>query len=391
MGVNEGVNESDNPEADGASRSFPREILGLGLLAVLAIAGIILTRAAAQHARGLSARDAAFWYARGRRALEANQVDEAVGALRRATLFDPTNRAYLTTLARALAAAGRTDEARRALLELREVSPEDPEVNTNLARLAAARGEVGEAVRYYHSAIYGVWPHETASAQRRVRLELIRFLLDRGDTRAATAELLALASSLPAGAAGRAEAGHLLLEAGAFEEALEQFTEALRLEPDQTDALVGAGLAEFRRGNYAVARRYFRRAPELTGPAAEADRLAALVLANDPGARHLTLSQRRERLARGFDLIQRRLDACLAPDRSLVPDDRSTLDALRQEVAAFAPRLGPRARRELPDLVDGAVELIVRVEQAADRLCGAPSDHDRAWLLIGRRYATDRQ
>jgi tetratricopeptide (TPR) repeat protein len=159
-----------------------RENLQIGALILIAIAAFFATRAVAASNRRMSLRDAAEWHRRGQEALAAGRVDEAVDDLRRATIRNRQETPYVLTLARALQLRHDNDEARRVLLTLRESAPEDAEVNLELARLGAARHDVTEAIRFYHNALYAVWPAGQEEARRRVRLELIRFLLAQDQT-----------------------------------------------------------------------------------------------------------------------------------------------------------------------------------------------------------------
>ena len=108
----------------------------------------------------------------------AGKVDDAIDSLRRAAVRDRNDKRYALALAHALALNGEDDAARGALLTLRESAPEDPDINLQLARLAAGQPDVTDALRFYHNALYAPWPVDQADARRRVRFELIAFLLD---------------------------------------------------------------------------------------------------------------------------------------------------------------------------------------------------------------------
>ena len=254
---------ADESAGETAQRSalIHRETLQLSALIVLAIAAFLLTRAVAASNRDMSVRDAAEWFRRGRQAMDAGRVDEAIDALRRATVRDRDDKRYVLALAQALALKRDDDGARSVLLTLRESEPEDPDINLQLARLAAARQDVTEALRFYHNALYAPWPAEQADARRRVRLELIRFLLTHGQGGRAVSELLALSTDLPDDSALRLEVAQLFARAGDNGHALEQFQRILRTAPQDGEALAGAGQAAFRLGDYPAAVRYLRIAP----------------------------------------------------------------------------------------------------------------------------------
>jgi len=222
-----------------------REIVQLSVLILVAMAAFLVTRAVAASNHDMSLRDAAEWYRRGQQALEAGRVDDAIDSLRRATVRDRSDTRYVLAFAQALALKGHDDGARSVLLTLRESAPEDPNINLQLARLAAARHDVTEALRFYHNALYAPWPIEQADRRRRVRFELIRFLLAHDQASRALSELLALSTDLPDDAPLRLEAAQLFATAGDNGHALDQFQRALRLAPENGEALAGAGQAAF--------------------------------------------------------------------------------------------------------------------------------------------------
>jgi len=155
----------------------------------------------------------------------------------------PDDKRYVLALAQALALKRDDDAARSALITLRESAPEDPEINLQLARLAATRQDVTEALRFYHNALYAPWPSEQADARRRVRFELIRFLLTHDQVSRALSELLALSTDLPDEVPLRLEVAQLFAKAGDNGHALDQFKRALHLAPENGEALAGAGQA----------------------------------------------------------------------------------------------------------------------------------------------------
>src|SRR6202049_1625270 len=183
---------SSNP-ADGTdepSKRIHREILQRALLIAVAVAAFFITRAIAANNRDMSLRDAAEWYERGQRQLDAGDADAAIDSFRRATVKHRDEKRYVLALARALASTRQYDTARSALLTLRESAPEDPDINLQLARLAADRQDVTEAINYYHHALYAPWPTDQIDARRRARLELIRFLLPHDQANRALSELV---------------------------------------------------------------------------------------------------------------------------------------------------------------------------------------------------------
>ena len=84
---------TDTSNATAAERAalIHREILQLGVLIAIGIAGFLLTRAVAASNRAMNISDAAEWYQRGAHALQAGQVDDAIDAFRRARVRNRTN------------------------------------------------------------------------------------------------------------------------------------------------------------------------------------------------------------------------------------------------------------------------------------------------------------
>src|SRR6185295_12864641 len=207
-----------SPRRDGGveerSAFIHQEIVKLSLLVVLAIVAFFVTRAIAENNRTTMRRDAAEWYGRGQRALSSGDAASAVDAFRRASVMKRGDRQYELALARSLVATQQIDAARSALLALRESEPEDPEMNLELARIDARRRDVTNAVRYYHNALYAPWPADATDARRKVRVELIRFLLAYGQSARAESELVALAADLPDDLASHLEVGDLFTSVG---------------------------------------------------------------------------------------------------------------------------------------------------------------------------------
>ena len=250
-----------------AAAFIHREIYQLGVLVLVAIAAFVLTRAVAASNRDMSLRDAAEWYRRGESAIATGDLDAAVDAFRRASGRNRNNKPYELALARALVRKHDNDGAQSVLLALRESTPEDPDVNLELARLAAESHDVTGALRFYHNALYAPWPSEQADARRQVRFELVTFLLTHKQSPRAISELLAASTDLPDDVGLRLQTARLFAQAGDAGHALDQFQQALRLAPENPQALGGAGLSAFALGNYGLARTYLHQVADgLGGP-----------------------------------------------------------------------------------------------------------------------------
>ena len=120
-------------------------------------------------------------------------------------------------------------------------------------------------MRYYHSAIYGVWPRDGETNRLKTRLELCQFLIARHDTSGAEAELIAFAAEIPNEGGGTLDeqAGELFLTVGDANRALVEFRRALAAPHPPAGSLRGAGLAAFQLGDYFQAERYLDRASRI--------------------------------------------------------------------------------------------------------------------------------
>ena len=371
-------------------RVVRREIAILILVSVAAVPTYLVTRSVAAWNRRTDTRIADEWYRRGQQQLREGDTDAATESLRRASVRDRDNQKIALALAQILAARNRDGEARTALLRLSGTSPSDPEVHLELARLSARGGNVPDALLHYHEALNGRPSGMDAEGQsRRIRMELVRFLLDHHERGRALSELLVLAADTPSDAASHVEVGRLFLEAGDVARSLGQFVEASRLDKSSGPAFTGAGEASFLLGDYSSARRYLERAVEKNPGASKSAELletTRLIQSANPLAPRLPSGERTKRLLAGLDQVERRLDSCLGPQSGLPASQRSDLEQLRAELGSMRSALDAKSRKRDPDLLQDGAELIFRIEEVASRSCGEPTGLDLALLLIGRKH-----
>ncbi len=236
-------------------------MLLLSVIAACAVGLFLATKVVAAREGEIESRVATIWFQDGEHKLSSGKIDEAIDSFRKATGIDRENRRYVMALADALAAGNHNIEAQQALLRLREQDPTNAEVNLRLARLAAKSGDVSEAVLYYHSSLDGMWKGpDVASRRRNVRKELIDFLIARQDRDRALSELLVLDSELPQNADAHVQTAKLYLRVGDAGRALNDFIEAVRLDPLNDEALAGAGETELQLGDRRKARQYLEEA-----------------------------------------------------------------------------------------------------------------------------------
>lgn len=371
------------------SRFLHRELVLLLVLVGVTIAAFFGTRSIADSNEALRRRQAAAWHDAAQRTPRGQDAGAAVVALRRAVLKDRDNRQYRLELADALAARRLDGEARRVLLALRDTQPEDPEANLRLARLEARAHGADAARRYYENALSSLWRPEQADERRRVRVELIEFLLAHAERARALSELLLLAATLPEDPAVQAHVGRMFLAAGNARLALDHLALAVRLDSTNAVALAGAGEAAFDLGDYTRALRYLKGAARDDARAEELRDVTELVLRHDPLEPRLRAAERGRRLLSSLHQAAQRLDSCLGAP---LIGAKESLDALRRELLDFETAFQGRPPQQIVDLAADGVDLVYRAERAAEQHCTAePTPFDRALVLIGRRHGFEEQ
>jgi len=366
---------------------------------------VVLTLAAATGfaaVNHLVARFTANQQARGRKLYQqglvdagAARYDDAIAAFRAALTCDPTNSEYQLWLARALRDSNdprRLDEAESYLIALWQRSPQDAAVNLALARVAAHRGSIEDATRYYHNAMYGVWNAEPDSNRTNARIELIKFLLNKGAFNNAESELIALATSLPPDPAAHLQAAQLFAQDRDHAGALSQYEEVLRLDPSNPAALAGAGQSAYRAGNYAAAQRYLQAAISANPQDANTLQLLAstdLVLRANPFQSHISDAERNRRIAAAFTQAEKRLTECAKQTgvdlNAAAPSPGSALSTLQSRWTATQPDLDRLRSPAETDLPDNIMDVVFQIEHQTAAVCGQPQGLDLALLLISQK------
>jgi tetratricopeptide (TPR) repeat protein len=353
----------------------------LGVIFFLAVAGLSRTYRAQREALGSR------WFSRGVADLNGRRYDSAVTEFRSALLYSRDNYDYQLNLAEALIGLGRTAEAYSYLVNLWERQPENGVVNLELARIAAQRGQTEQAQRYYHNAIYAVWPGDQEGRRRQTRLELIEYLLSINAKAQAQAELIALQENLGEDPAQHKHVGDLFLRAQDYEHALAAYRISLRANRRDEMALEGAGRAAFQLGLYPLAERYLQAAVALNANDAEsADRLKTtqLVLRMDPFRRQISANERDRIVAAAFATAGKRLSSCATPKAATA--STSSQPSLDDAWAKMRPRITEQQLRRNPDLVEQAMDLVFEIERQTSTSCGTPTGADLALLLISKLH-----
>jgi tetratricopeptide (TPR) repeat protein len=362
-----------------------REPLLLAALVVVIAAFFAATTLAAHAYHRKQEQFAQQWFAQGEEALKQGRAHEAVTDFRNALAYSRDNDLYRLRLAQALMAEDRLQEARAHLLSLWEKEPGDGTVNLELARLAVKWNDTQQALRYYHQAIYGIWPTEAADRRLQIRFELSEYLLQHKDVEDVQAELVALAADVPPGdSAAQTRLGNLLLAAHLYGRALATFRTALADQPNLLPALAGAGEAAFQLGDYWTARHYLlpvvAQNPQ-DQHAAELLEVADLVIKLNPFERGLPSTERARRAVQDFQFALARAEKCAAPS--------GDLSSLLQQAEAkkMAVRESVLARR--PDALEPTMDLVFKMEKASAG-CAPASNEDQALQLLAARWETSR-
>jgi tetratricopeptide (TPR) repeat protein len=377
-------------------------LLTAGAMVGFAVVGHLVTRYNAnQQARGRRL------YAQGLADLNSGSADKALEEFRAALTSDPNNTQYQLTLGRALRDTGRLDEAQSYLESLWQGAPESGVINLALARVAARRGSIDDALRYYHNAMYGIWPSDAGANRRKAQIELIEFLLQKNDLPQARAELVALAGSLPPDPVLQLRTAELMLQAQDYTDALGEYQRVLHTDRGNASALAGAGETAYSAGRYRTAQHYLQAAVNSDPHDSNLrDLLASTneILETNPFARRISDAERNRRLGAAFDDAGQRLTSCaqqkgldigtvkpVASSLSPTTSPASPLVALHLRWLATKPDIGRLRYPGENDLPDVIMDLVFSIEQQTAQDCGEPQGVDRALLLISRNRDTADQ
>lgn len=373
-------------------------ILTLGAIGGFAAVGHLVKRYNLnQQARGRKL------YQEGLDDATAGQYDDAIEAFRAALTCDPDNSQYQLSLARALRDSNEPthlDEAESYLVALWQRAPQDAAVNLALARVAAHRGSIEDAIRYYHNAMYGAWNSDPDANRNRVRVELIEYLLKKNARAQADSELIALAAALPHDPAQHLQAAQLFTQAQDYAGALSQYEYVLRFQPNNAEALAGAGEAAYSSGDYARAQHFLRNAVNENPHDENSRRLletTELVLHSNPFRSHISDAERNRRIAADFAQAESRLTACaqqtgvnLNPTGPATPSP-SPLLTLQQRWTSVKPDLKNLESPTETDLPDAIMDVVFQIEQQTAATCGQPQGLDLALLLISEKREASTQ
>ncbi|HTT24088.1 MAG TPA: tetratricopeptide repeat protein [Candidatus Sulfotelmatobacter sp.] len=365
-------------------RRRPVMLAALTVLAIvffLAVTGLSQVHQAQRRAIGER------WFSRGIADLNAKRFAVAVTDFRAALLYSPDDYSYQLNLAEALIGEGQRGQALAYLINLWEREPENGIVNLELARIAAQQGQTNDAIRYYHNAVYAVWPADRDTMRRDARLELIELLLRIGAKPQAQGELIALEEGVGPDPDQQERVGGLFLRADDYEHALSAFSTVLKSDRHNAAALAGAGYAAFALGRYPEGRHYLQAAiaanPDDT-TSQERLKTTQLVLQMDPFRRQIPIAERDRIVVQAFQTAGERLRNCKLPTGTTSAG--SVTPSLSDKWERLNPQITEARLRRNPDLVETAMDLVFRIEHEASAACGSPTGADLALLLISNMH-----
>jgi tetratricopeptide (TPR) repeat protein len=358
------------------------------VIAILAFAGVTrLVNRFREQQKAL----ARHLFEHGEAAVAGGNPERAIENFRAALIYWPDNFQGQLTLARALRDTGRTTEAQTYLLGLWEAKPQDGAVNLALGRLYAREKQVDRATQYYHNAIYGEWSANLDSRRRDARFELIDFLLAQDALVPAQAELLSLASVLPANSDLHLQVAQLFLRAQDYGHALQQFQGVLQADSKNAAASSGAGEAAFQLGDFPNAKAYLQHALQIQPENAEAQRrldLTELVLNADPYARHISQRERDRRIRQAWTQAGERLNQCAASRKiSFDSAPGPPWGSLHNRWLTLKPKIERGGGDS--GLMDQTMDLVFDIEQQMAGFCGSPAGSDQAFLLLRSQNRKD--
>lgn len=355
-------------------------LTALGVMFFLLVTG--LTHAYQDQRLSLGNR----WFERGVTDLKARRYQAAVTDFRTALLYSRDNYTYQLNLAEALLGMQHTGEAWAYLLNLWDRQPEDGLVNLELARIAAQKGQTQQAVRYYHNAVYAIWPRGEENQRREARLELVNLLLRNNAKAQAQAELIARSETVTEDPVEQQLLGDLFLRADDPEHALSEYRLSLKEDPHNPKALAGAGYAAYEVGQYSLAQHYLEDAVKRNPTdhqSAERLKTAEMVLQMNPFRRQLSTQQRNRLVIEAFRTAGKRLEQCAAPSGDAGKASQPEAN-MSEQWSAMKPQMTERGLERNPALSEQAMDLVFRIERQTSASCGAPTGADLAMLLISK-------
>ena len=184
-----------------------------------------------QNALRIDPRNAKAHLGLGRLLYGSGAFTNALTHLQQARSLDPTSVHAAALAAQAVIALGKPLEARNSLAAIMKIAPEAPEILFIQGRVDEAVKNLPSAEKFYIQAI------EKNPAYFPPYLHLSRIYLDQKKGKQATTLLNQASKKIPASPAVRIAMGEVFYATKKLDQALENFEEALRLDPNLNSAL----------------------------------------------------------------------------------------------------------------------------------------------------------
>jgi tetratricopeptide (TPR) repeat protein len=275
-------------------------------------------------------------YSNGVSLLRDGHNAQASEAFRTARSLDRDNVSFQLALADALIRDRQPDSAEDALSGILDKDSNDGQANLMMARAMDEQRRYTSADSFFHRAIYGTWPPNTEGQQINARIELVHWLVARGDQKALLSELILLEPLAASDPRIARELPSLFQQAGATSRAIDAYRRWLQVNPADAEAYAGLGQSEIQSGNFRAARQSFDRAAELK-PDNAAWKQSADVALNamemDPTPRWLSSQEKLERSTHILALASSMVAACTAAQ----PEDSQLLQKAQQLIGEKKP------------------------------------------------------
>ena len=352
------------------SETFATPGLLLGLFVVMAALYGADRFLANLESREIAA-DARRLAATGESLLKRGRYREAVDAFSRAHVIERDNLGYQLALARALLMNGQPEQAIPALDDVLDENSNDGMANLLMARAMTQQHQNASADSFYHRAIYGSWPAGQQDQPVQARLELVRWLAQRGDEQSLLAELIPLEQRAQSDPAIAHALPALYLQAGSLTHAEEAYRAWIREHPNDFEAHAGLGRVEMQKGNFYAAQQSFAAALQLQpGNAAliqEAD-TARSAHELDPTSRHLASE---EKLTRSNRILSMTIDAMQGCSSDFV-----AFDSAQKLIAEKVPRAPTN------EMAETRLDLAERLWQGRRPFCNSAPDEARVLAVL---------
>ncbi len=186
----------------------------------------------------------------------AGRRGDAVGLLRQCVQLNPRLAKAWSRLGEFLRQAEQFEESRAAFLAALEADPEDVAARVGLASALQAEGKSAEALNEYRRSL------TTGRVSPDLLAGMANAYADLGRTHEAAVAMLNATRQLPDSPDLLTYLGYLQDAEGNIVASLESYSEALNLDPGNTDALVGTAQQMLRKGDAGAAAAGLKRAVE---------------------------------------------------------------------------------------------------------------------------------